>query len=328
MRTAFKDQGLKVYGMRVVEPHHDATPYWHMMLFCERSQRQAVIDIMRSYTLKEDGHERGAQSQRFECKHLNKGSAAGYIAKYIAKNIDGYVLDDQLDHETGQAQSDTAAAVTAWASVWRIPQFKPIGIPTMGAYRECRRIRGVSLSAKFDELVEAVRAAVDAGDFAAYIGAQGGANVPRDTQTVRTARHVIDELNEYDEEVQKIIGIFAPHLGSGHVHETRTTKWQIVAKSVAVAPHPLTLKSAFGAPRSPVNNCGEVQIGLEQSLSPTPSEYATAVMKLVESGNVGWKDQDVAKVLGDAARRQSPSINHQQHSFDSSKPREQARRRD
>src|SRR5471032_456628 len=324
MRTAFKDQGLKVYGMRVVEPHHDATPHWHMMLFCERSQRQAVIDIMRSYALKDDGHERGAQSQRFECKHLNKGGAAGYIAKYIAKNIDGYPLDGQLDHETGQALSDIAAAVTAWASVWRIPQFKPIGIPTMGAYRECRRIRGVSLSVEFDELVEAVRAAADAGDFAAYMEAQGGANVPRDTQTVRTARHVIDELNEYDEEVQKVIGIFAPHLGADHVHETRTTKWQIVAKSVAVAPHPLTLKSAFGAPRSPVNNCGEVQTGLGRSLPPTPSEYATAVMKLVESGHVRCDEPDVAKVLGDAARRQSPAVNHQQHSFDPSKPRELA----
>src|SRR5471030_2799744 len=154
--------------------------------------------------------------------------------------------------------------------------------------------------------------------------AQGGANVTRDTQTVRTARHVIDELNEYDEEVQKVIGIFAPHLGSGHVHKTRTTQWQIVAKSVAVAPHPLTLKSAFGAPRSPVNNCGEVQTGLGQSVPPTPSEYATAVMKLVESGHVRCDEPDVAKVLGDAVRRQSPSINHQQQSFDPSKPRELA----
>lgn len=324
MRTAFKDQGLKVYGMRVVEPHHDATPHWHMMLFCDRAQRQAVIDIMRSYALKEDGHERGAQSQRFECKHMNKGGAAGYIAKYIAKNIDGYALDGQLDHETGQALSDTAAAVTAWASVWRIPQFKSIGVPTMGAYRECRRIRGVSLSGDFDELVEAVRAAADAGDFAAYIAAQGGANVPRDTQTVRTARHVIDELNEYDEEVQKVIGIFAPHLGADHVHETRTTKWQIVAKSVAVAPHPLTLKSAFGAPRSPVNNCGEVEAGSSQLLPPTPSEYGTAVMNLINTGAVSWNEPDVAKVLRDALKEQADKTNHVQRSFNPSKPRDLA----
>jgi len=325
MRTAFKDNGIKVYGMRVVEPHHDATPHWHMMLFCDKAHRQPAVDIMRRYALQEDGDERGAKAQRFECKHLNKGGAAGYIAKYIAKNIDGYALEGEIDHETGRSLSETAAAVTAWASTWRIPQFKSIGVPTMGAYRELRRLpRGVSIASEFDELVEAARAAADGGDFAAYISAQGGANVPRDEQTVRTARQVIDELNEYDEEIQKIIGVYAPHLGTDLIHETRTTKWRIVAKAVEVAVHPLNLISASGAPRSPVNNCGEVQTGLGQNLPPTPSEYATAVMKLVERGDVGWNESDVAKVLGDAARRQSQSVNHQQQSFNPSKPRELA----
>ncbi|KHM39761.1 replication endonuclease, partial [Enterobacter hormaechei] len=85
MRTAFKDNDLEVYGMRVVEPHHDGTPHWHMMLFCKPGQRKAINEIMRRYALKEDGHEKGAAKQRFESRHLNQGGAAGYIAKYIAK---------------------------------------------------------------------------------------------------------------------------------------------------------------------------------------------------------------------------------------------------
>ena len=225
---------------------------------------KSVIDIMRKYAMKEDGDERGAAKNRFDCKHLNRGGAAGYIAKYIAKNIDGYALEGERDHETGELLTDSAAAVTAWAATWRIPQFHPIGLPTMGSYRECRRIRSISLTETFDEEVEAVRAAADAGDFMAYMTAQGGANVPRDDQTVRVARRVANELNAYDEEVKKVVGIFAPHLGESHVYETRTTQWRIVAS--AVAPEVLTAKSASGAPRSPVNNCGEEQ---NKIISPT-----------------------------------------------------------
>jgi hypothetical protein len=79
-------------------------------------------------------------------------------------------------------------------------------------------------------------------------------NVPRDDQTVRVARRVANELNAYDEEVKKVMGIFAPHLGESHVYETRTTQWRIVTS--AVDSEVLTAKSASGAPRSPVNNCG------------------------------------------------------------------------
>ncbi|HBD2082285.1 TPA: replication endonuclease, partial [Escherichia coli] len=142
------------------------------------------------------------------------------------------------------------AAVTAWASTWRIPQFKTVGLPTMGAYRELRKLpRGVSIADEFDERVEAARAAADSGDFALYISAQGGANVPRDCQTVRVARSPSDEVNEYEEEVERVVGIYAPHLGARHIHITRTTDWRIVPKVPVV--EPLTLKSGIAAPRSP-----------------------------------------------------------------------------
>ena len=326
MRTAFKDRDLKVYGMRVVEPHHDGTPHWHMLLFCHPKQRSDVIAVMRKYALKEDGDERGAEKNRFQCKHMYKGCAAGYIAKYIAKNIDGYALDGELDFETGKPLSDAAAAVTAWASIWRIPQFHPVGVPTMGAYRECRSgtLRSISLAESFDERVEAVRAAADGGDFAAYIAAQGGANIPRNLQTVRVAREVAEELNEYDEEVQKVVGIFAPHLGARHIHKTRETQWRIVSKAVDVDLDPLTLKSASGAPRSPVNNCGESQHSVDIKPEVTPSEYAAAVMKLVESGDVSWTDWDVAKTLRDAAKAQSPKTNLKQRSANQNKPHDLA----
>ena len=313
MRTAFKDNDLQVYGMRVVEPHHDATPHWHMMLFCKRSQRKQIIDIMRRYAMKEDGNERGAARNRFEAKHLNKGGAAGYIAKYIAKNIDGYALDGQLDKDTGKPLKDTASAVTAWASTWRIPQFKPIGIPTMGAYRELRKLpRGVSIANDFDERVEAARAAADEGEFDFYIAAQGGANVRRDDQTVRVARTTTDEVNEYEEDIERVVGIYAPHLGAGHIRITRTSEWRIVPKAVAV--EPLTLKSGIAAPRSPVNNCGLPANGANTDMTPTPSEQAAAVLNLIDAGVIGWDDPGAVRVLRGALKAGTKPRNRQQRS--------------
>ncbi len=325
IRTAFKDDGLQVYGMRVVEPHHDATPHWHMMLFTKPAQRQKVIEIMRKRAMVEDGEERGAAKNRFDCKHMNRGGAAGYIAKYIAKNIDGYALEGERGHETGELLTDSAAAVTAWAATWRIPQFRPIGLPAMGAYRECRRIRSISLTDTFDDEVEAVRAAADAGDFAAYIAAQGGANVSRKDQTVRVARRVADELNAYDEDVQKIVGIFAPHLGDSRIYETRTTQWRIVSSAVDV--NSLTLKSASGAPRSPVNNCGlagsSAGTNRQKSQNNRPEQH-TVTAENDTATAIDWNDTAAVRAIVARVREENPRINKAQRSYDPTKGREVA----
>ncbi|MGO4746845.1 replication endonuclease [Serratia quinivorans] len=265
MRTAFKDRQLQVYGIRVVEPHHDGTPHWHLLLFTPQSHRQAVIDILLRYALQQDAEEPGAQENRCHHKHLNRGGAAAYMAKYVAKNLDGYALEGEIDHETGTPLCETAYAVSAWASTWRIPQFHPFGLPSIGAYRECRRIRGQSLSQQFDERTEAVRAAADAGDFAGYIDAQGGANVPRSNQWVRVARDVSPTLNSYDEQVQKVVGIYSPHLGSDRIYRTRTLQWRIVAKSHAPS-----------TPWSSDNNCGSLMISRPPA---APSARLTATQQ-------------------------------------------------
>jgi hypothetical protein len=48
----------------------------------------------------------------------------------------------------------------------------------------------------------------------------------------------------------------------------------------------LTLKSVSDVPRSPVNNCGEVGREPEPVLTVTLPEYVTAVINLIESGDL------------------------------------------
>ncbi|WP_272673780.1 replication endonuclease [Providencia sp. PROV169] len=254
IRTAFNDNNINIYGVRVVEPHHDGTPHWHMLLFVDKASRAKAIDIMRKRALKEDGNEAGAQKYRFECKHMNRGGAVGYIAKYIAKNIDGYALDGEVDHETGKDLKSMAAAVTAWASTWRIPQFQFYKLPSKGAYRECRRLpRGISIADKLGDVAERVRAAADEGDFFNYVMSQGGPCIRRSEETIRVAREIGD-VNVYGEEVQKVVGIYHQLKADAPVLKTRERKYQIVKKSAVEVDFNL-LKSDSGATRSPVNNC-------------------------------------------------------------------------
>lgn len=317
IRTALKDRKLPVYGLRVVEPHHDGTPHWHMMLYCTREQRQAIVDILRHYALKEDGNEAGAQQNRVDCKHLNKGGAAGYLAKYIAKNIDGYALDDELDNETNRPLKETAAAVTAWASTWRIPQFHFIGLPTIGAYRECRRIRTMSLEKHFDKQIEAVRQAADIGDFAAYIQAQGGANTPRIRQSVRVARTLSDSLNVYDEKIAKVTGIFSPRYGTEHIFTTRPNEWRIVSKSTESETSHLTRDVA--TPWSSVNNCGSnARRPLLRQANVQYQPYNDGNSS-TQSASIDWQDENAMRTLAISVLRQTPPRRFLQQPVDPTK---------
>ncbi|BET95525.1 hypothetical protein TCT1_04460 [Xenorhabdus sp. TCT-1] len=48
---------LRIFGIRVAEPHHDGTPHWHMLFFMQPDQAEQVRNIMREYALQEDSHE-------------------------------------------------------------------------------------------------------------------------------------------------------------------------------------------------------------------------------------------------------------------------------
>jgi hypothetical protein len=195
IRAKLNRDGIMIYGMRVVEPQHDGTPHWHLLVFLPPSQVEAFSQIFRHYALLEDGDESGAQENRCDITRIDKsrGSASGYIAKYVAKNIDGAHLETGA---YGESVNITVMHVEAWASCWSIRQFQQQGGPPVSPYRELRRVRHEQPE---NSPFEIPRQAADKGDWCGYIEAMGGLFVKRKDQKLK-----LDYEIEVDEETGEI----------------------------------------------------------------------------------------------------------------------------
>lgn len=232
VRAKLQRDGIIVVGFRVAEPHHDGTPHWHLMLFAPAGRLAHVEHVLRHYALADSPDEPGAHLRRVTFKQIDyaRGSATGYLAKYISKNIDGYRLEEN-------AAESKAAAVVAWASAWGIRQFQFYGVPPVGPYRELRclgappsqddddhepagshaHVAKASIAAasgrepqvrnhqcpetlpyhhagSSGRPLPAAWAAADRGDFGAYIAAQGGLGTYR--PKIRTVRRLPTYVGE------------------------------------------------------------------------------------------------------------------------------------
>ncbi|HHG3566000.1 TPA: replication endonuclease [Vibrio parahaemolyticus] len=147
IRAKLGREEIRWFGIRVAEPHHDGTPHWHLLIWVKPEDKEAVTEIFVDYATKEDKHELFDKQGRFDYSPRcdlgeidpEKGTATGYIAKYISKNIDGYAMDDEVSDETGKSVKDMAKNVSAWKSRWAIRQFQFFGGAPVTTYRELRR---------------------------------------------------------------------------------------------------------------------------------------------------------------------------------------------
>ena len=281
-RKAMHKAGLRWYGVRVAEPHHDGTVHWHLLCFMRKKDRRSITALLRKFAIREDREELGKNTgPRFKSELINprKGTPTSYIAKYISKNIDGRGLAKEVSKETGRSLRDSAEHVSAWASLHRVQQFRFFGIPGRQAYRELRLLAGQAARVQGDKKagapvlenarLDAVLAAADAGCFATYIMKQGGVLIPRKHHLVRTAYELNDEPSTYGDHGIRIYGIWSPII-EGRIC-THAIKWKMARKAVDV--QEATADQGASAPWTRGNNCPPVE-NLNQSGGDLPDVKA------------------------------------------------------
>lgn len=266
-RAKLHRQGIHFYGFRVAEPHHDGCTHWHMLVWSD-GDMAAFQAVLSQYWLSDDGQSAGAQKYRCNFKAMEAGGAAGYIAKYISKNIDDHQIDSHTDDFgepavgpdlLGDLEIKPSMRVDAWASTWGIRQFQPLGQPPVTVWRELRRI--VESNARLAGVGGVVHKAWMAAqktmgvmaDWARYVKAQGGLMMGRAYRiAMRHDRREVD--GQYGTDVRNVpVGVALNCKGSRTVWSERRL-W----RSVEASPNP-RLECAFSKRSAPartrVNNC-------------------------------------------------------------------------
>ncbi|MGY3901275.1 replication endonuclease [Aeromonas lusitana] len=234
---------IDYFGFRVVEPHHDGTPHWHLLIWVKPEHQHRLIGILQRYALSHDKgdlerkrHPDSKQpysdiTPRFDWKVMDKekGGAVGYIVKYIAKNIDGYRVGDEGDLEAETAATEGARRVRAWASLWGLRQFQPLKGPPVGIWRELRRLpgrlqeaKGIPVAPLASPIMEECRRYADAVDWKNFTQAMGGPCCRRDERPLSIYRTAFTDANQYGEPQTKLVGVRA---ADGLIQQTRVGEW-------------------------------------------------------------------------------------------------------
>lgn len=283
IRAALARRSITLYGFRIAEPNHDGTPHWHLLVFHEPQHLETVRAAVLKQALKDSPNERGAHAHRVDFKPIDRerGSAAGYIAKYVAKNIDGHRLESDLvgGVELVADGMDTARRVEAWAATWGIRQFQQVGGPPVGVWRELRRIETMP-----DNAPDFLKLAHNAVNKVAVIEGRENASVAWDHYTraqggvfcgrryrVRLSKVEREGQNRYGEDMpDRVIGVEAqvregytpahmrhmPPVAGGRA--TRLVQWVVESKRFTWSITSRRKNQRNGAAVAPwtcVNNC-------------------------------------------------------------------------
>ena len=322
-RASLARDGLAIYGIRVVEPHHDGTPHWHLLVWAKPDHVDAVTETLRSYAEAESPEElfdrfgqRTTARFKLEVIDREKGTAAGYIAKYISKNINGQqfardgVEGDHLDNY-GHDLADVAPRIESWAACWGIRQFQFLGLPSVTVWREVRRLteqqedelkrweEATQPRASISNVLRQIRAVALGGHWDQFVRLMGGPNTPRKDQPIkpwsipsfRTGTdeddfsHATGEVNRsivergrYGDEIKVPKGLVVKdHKGRTAEYLTRLYRWDVRPKRSA-AGGSFSGGGEAADPWTCVNNCTPSHV--RRLITPTEPDPETLAAQL------------------------------------------------
>lgn len=230
-RAKLARQQVKFYGLRVAEPHHDATPHWHMIFFFKDDHKNNLVDAIKFEFMRDSWHEAGAQQNRVKFVHINplKGTAAGYVVKYVSKNIGG--IEGEKSDEANADSKSLAGRVEAWAATWRIRQFQQVGGHSVTVWRELRRVASECAFKASDNIFKAWQCAQKTvelkASFAKYIQAMGGLDVRPRESVLALDDDYIHTKGKYGDTVIRVIKGVRERWGLGVANNNRE-KWERV----------------------------------------------------------------------------------------------------
>lgn len=213
-------RGITFYGVRVAEPHHDATPHWHMLMWVKSEKHYLELQaLIWLHWLTEFGEEQGAEIHRCTFERMRPGGAAGYVSKYIAKSVGHKALEEHTDIVNGElfpveTSVEGWRRVDAWAATWGIRQFQTVGMPPIGLWRALRRVsqdqadsarvNGDSLTYKAWHACHKWGSVKDGlgASWLRFVKAVGGMCTPSDKLHLRLEKREDVKVNAYGETVQ------------------------------------------------------------------------------------------------------------------------------
>lgn len=106
VRAGLAYRDVPVYGLRMVEPHHDFTPHWHVLLWSRNAdEKAALLALVCRYWLHEGIREPSEDQLRVQIEGLDLGRLSHEVRGCLC---DSPMLDD-------------------WARTWGIRRAIPFG---------------------------------------------------------------------------------------------------------------------------------------------------------------------------------------------------------